>query len=129
MRHIVLLATLLAVESCNFVKPSIRDVEIIERLMAQDKCVDDLKGWSRTYAYATRGNPWPNTDLIDVEFVRPGWDGATPGRNIVGSSLPTKLDDRDIQSAKATYRRSTRELDLWACGRNTSGSVRHLPKF
>jgi hypothetical protein len=39
------------------------------------------------------------------------------------------LDDSQFFAAHGTYRVATGELDLWACGMNSGGSIRHVPRF
>jgi hypothetical protein len=119
---------MLIVTGCVSEKPSEAYVDIIERQIARDPCVGDLSQWSRTYSFAVRGKDRLETDLIDVQFVRPGWDGAKAGRHIIGSPSPPGVDDRAYEMVLATYRRSTNELDLWACGDNAE-PARHPPKF
>jgi len=100
----------------------------IEAKLSTDTCLSNIASMRREYRYLWRdGNV--RRDLVDVRIQEAGVDGLPPGRFIEEAKVDPKFDDRDYFVAFATYKIRGDELDLWSCGRNTGGSIRHRPNL
>ncbi|MGC4250551.1 MAG: hypothetical protein QM605_03510 [Sphingobium sp.] len=123
-----LLPSLLFMVGCPTGKPKIEDVEKVEARLSRDPCLKDIAAMRREYQFAKRG--WKiDPNRIDVAIFLAGHDGLSGGRFIKSVEGKYVLDDRDYFTASATYVIDSEFLDLWSCGMNMSGGVRHNPVF
>lgn len=122
-----LLLSFTAFFGCPIYRPTDATLNRIERRLGQDACIGDLKNWSRTYSYAQQSEKW-STDLVEFRFVRPGNDGARPGR-FIDQKRSASLDDRNYELVYGSYKISTDELDVWACGWNAGPGRHGIPKL
>lgn len=124
-----LLPSLLFMLGCPSGEPDNAVVLKIEERLANDPCLTGIENLRREYRFARRG--WKiDPNRIDVKVQEPGLDGLPAGRFILQPVTSVGADDRDYFGAWATYAVSEDELDIWACGGNTSAdSFRHKARF
>ncbi|GAA0505169.1 hypothetical protein GCM10009532_31100 [Microbacterium aurantiacum] len=100
----------------------------IEAKLSADACLSNIASMRREYRYLWRDGKVLR-DFIDVKVQEAGVDGLPAGRFVEDAKVQPRFDDRDYFVAFATYTVRGDALDLWSCGRNIGGSIRHKPIF
>lgn len=103
-------------------------VSIIENELPRDPCLSQVAKMRREYRFSQRrGKVIRN--LIDVQVTKAGHDGLPAGIFILPPNRSYEFDDRNYFLALATYGVKEEDLDIWVCGTNAGGGLRHDPRF
>jgi hypothetical protein len=124
---LILASAVFLLTGCSADKPEESLVSRIEHVLSHDPCLRKIATMRRTYQFARRGNEI-NRDLIEVDIEEAGHRGRPAGRYIEEPESGGLLDDSQFFTAHATYRVSSGDMDLWACGMNFGG-IRHPPRL
>jgi len=108
--------------------PSEELVDYIERRLAEDACIGDVKRWARFYEWSQTPSGI-DTRTVKIDLREAGVFGFTSGRHIRArdpslepGEIMIESDGRDYRVAFASYHVGTDLLELHSCGRNRNPS-------
>jgi hypothetical protein len=114
-------------------RPPEKLVNRIEALLAKEKCVGDLGGWSRSYAYDYLPERTVDTGIVDFHLEEAGRFGVKAGKNITQPDAWVNIDDRPMKMADGDYDVRENRIRFAFCGNNVGpavpGTIDHLGSY